>query len=333
MRRPVLLPLVPLYAAGSGLGSLCRSLGWPKIRALAHPVISIGNISTGGSGKTPFVIALARLLRAQGFYVDVLSRGYGRKNGPPIRVQLEGNAEEFGDEPLLIARAADVPVYVARQRYQAGRLAETEIKIEREPRVHILDDGFQHRQLYRDIDIVLLDREDWHDHLLPAGNLREEKGSLKRATVLAIPADDREFEKELRETWNGPVWRLCRTMQVPPLQGPVVAFCGVARPGQFLAGLKSAGLSIAGEVIFSDHHRYSIKDVRRLIATADRTNAVALITTEKDQVRLGNIASVFPATLPLKTASLEVQIEEQAAAIVWLEKSLLHSRETRHNQS
>jgi tetraacyldisaccharide 4'-kinase len=331
MRRPVLLPLVPIYAAGSGLGSLRRSLGWQKIRALAHPVISIGNISTGGSGKTPLAIALARLLRARGIHVDVLSRGYGRKNGPPTRVRLEGNAEEFGDEPLLIARAADVPVYVARERYEAGRLAETEIQ--GEPRVHILDDGFQHRQLYRDIDIVLLNREDWHDHLLPAGNLREERSSIQRATVLAIPADDREFENELRKTWNGPVWRLCRAMQVPPLPGPVVAFCGIGRPGQFVAGLKSAGLSIASEVIFADHHTYSIKDVRRLIATADRSNAVALITTEKDQVRLGKMASVFPATLPLKTASLQAQIEDQAAAIGWLEKSLLRSRETRHNQT
>src|SRR5437868_13585078 len=100
MRRPVLLPLLPLYAAGSALGNLFRALGWQKFRAFYHPVISIGNLSTGGAIKTPLAITLARLLTARGFQVDVLSRGYGRKSRGPAQFRLDGNAEQFGDEPL-----------------------------------------------------------------------------------------------------------------------------------------------------------------------------------------------------------------------------------------
>ncbi len=162
MKRPLLLPLVPLYAAGLELRELRLSRGWESIRRLVHPVISIGNLSTGGSGKTPLTIALARLLSARGFQVDVLSRGYGRQSREPMRVKPDGTAEEFGDEPLLIAREAGVPVYVAAERYAAGFLAESNASSATgSPRIHILDDGFQHRQLHRDIDILLVNREDW----------------------------------------------------------------------------------------------------------------------------------------------------------------------------
>lgn len=327
MRRPFLLPLMPLYAAGSALRNARMALGWEKVRVLGHPVISIGNLSTGGSGKTPLAITLSRLLTARGFEVDVLSRGYGRKDRKPARVELDGSAELFGDEPLLIARKTGVPVYVAQQRYQAGRLAEDDLHQQGEQsRVHILDDGFQHRQLFRNIDILLIDRGDSRDHLLPAGNLREGVGSIKRASVLAIPADDPEFEKELRKTWNGPVWRLRRSMEIPQASGAVVAFCGIARPSQFFEGLKSAGLSLAAEISFADHHQYSVYDVERLIAAAQSANATALITTEKDEVRLGNFVSDFRARLPLKTVSLQISIQEEEAAMTWLEESLKGAR-------
>ena len=125
MKRPLLLPLVPLYAAGLALRELRLSRGWEPIRRLRFPVISIGNLSTGGSGKTPLTITLARLLSARGFHVDVLSRGYGRSSREPARVLPDGTAEQYGDEPLLIAREAGVPVYVAAERYDAGLLAES----------------------------------------------------------------------------------------------------------------------------------------------------------------------------------------------------------------
>ncbi len=251
MKRPLLLPLVPLYAAGLALREMRLERGWEPVRRLRYPVISIGNLSTGGSGKTPLVIALARLLTARGFRVDVLSRGYGRRSPLPLRVDLDGSAEQFGDEPLLIARAAGVPVYVAAERYEAGQLAEAEDANDDQPRVHLLDDGFQHRQLARDLDVLLLNREDWRDHLLPAGNLREPVSAAKRASVLAIPADDASLESELRAWgWSGPVWRIRRRMDVPQVSGPVAAFCGIARPAQFFQGLESAGLRLVVKKAF-----------------------------------------------------------------------------------
>jgi len=320
MKRPVLLPLIPLYAAGLALRELRLNRGWEPVRRLHYPVISIGNLSTGGSGKTPLTIKLARLLSARGFQVDVLSRGYGRNERKAARVQSNGAAEEFGDEPLLIAREAGVPVYVAAERYDAGQLAEIDANTDRlRPHVHILDDGFQHRQLRRDIDILLVSSADWHDQLLPAGNLRESLHAAKRADVLAIPADNGDFEQELRNGgWTGPIWRLQRHMEIPQVTGPVVAFCGIARPEQFFAGLKAAGLRLAGHTAFNDHHRYTPRNVENLTATARSANATALITTEKDEVRLGPLASRFPASLPLKAVRLSLSIEDELQVSEWL---------------
>jgi len=233
-------------------------------------VVSIGNLSIGGSGKTPLTIALAQALNERGLKVDVLSRGYGRKGKLVARVNPNGTAEEFGDEPLLIARETGFPVYVAPQRYDAGALAETDAQPISEqnnlPIVHLLDDGFQHRQLHRDIDILLLNRNDLTDELLPAGNLREPLRALQRATILAIPADEPEVEQYLRKIipfdrgteqprWQGPIWRLRRTMEIPKLNAHLAAFCGIARPQQFFDGLESAGLRIAAHAAFPDHHR------------------------------------------------------------------------------
>jgi tetraacyldisaccharide 4'-kinase len=320
MKRPMLLPLVPLYAAGLALRELRLGRGWESIRRLRHPVISIGNLSTGGSGKTPLTITLARLLSARGFRVDVLSRGYGRQSRDAARVNPDGTAEEFGDEPLLIAREAAVPVYVAAERYEAGRLAEMDANQNgRRPHVHILDDGFQHRHLFRDIDILLINHEDWHDHLLPAGNLREGLQAAKRANVLAIPAEDPEFESELLAWgWSGLIWLLRRRMEIPQITGSVVAFCGIARPEQFFAGLKTNGITLAAEVPFADHHRYTSQDVESVIAGARSASASALITTEKDEVRLGSLASAFPPSLPLKSARLSLSIENESEVSDWL---------------
>ena len=339
MKRPWLAPLVPLYRAGLAWRELRLKNG--AARKLAWPVISIGNLSTGGSGKTPLTIALAKLLAARGVHVNVLSRGYGRKTQDPARVDPSGTAQQFGDEPLLISRAAGVPVYVAPQRYDAGVLAERDVSAARGisgqhdasrslvPRAHILDDGFQHRQLARVIDILLMNREDWHDSLLPAGNLREELRATMRAEVIALPGDNVELEAELKRWgWAGPMWRLKRCMEVPSIHGPVFAFCGIARPEQFFAGLENAGLHQAARKAFRDHCNYSEQAVKGLLQQAKRAGARALITTEKDAVRLGPLVSAFPADLPLKTAKLAIEIENADAAIDWLLARLATSEST-----
>lgn len=339
MKRPLLLPLVPLYAAGVALRALRLERGWEKVRILWYPVISVGNLSTGGSGKTPLVIALAQLLSKEGFRIDVLSRGYGRESRGAARVRSDGSAEEFGDEPLLITRKTGLPVWVAAERYEAGQSADHEfIKDGGEmsgdpaPLVHLLDDGFQHRQLFRDLDVVLVNREDWRDHLLPAGNLREPLEAVERASVLAIPADDPEFEEELRDWgWSGPMWRVRRRMRAPAVDGAVAAFCGIARPEQFFAGLEERGLQLVLKKAFADHHRYTKSDVEGLLESARRANAGTFITTEKDYVRLGELTEVFGEKL--RTAELAIEFDDEQSVAAWLKKRLAETHMARGHRN
>jgi len=315
MRR-LLIPLTPLYRLGLALRERRIASGREPIRRLRFPVISIGNLSTGGAGKTPLVIALAQALTRRGLAVDVLSRGYGRRSQAAARVDPGGRADDFGDEPLLIARQAGVPVYVAPQRYDAGVLAEAGAD-PGGPAVHILDDGFQHRQLHRDIDILLLNRADWHDRLLPAGNLREALRSATRADAIAIPSTEPELESELRRGgWKGPVWRLNRRMEIPRIDGPVLAFCGIARPEQFFAGLKQSVVDVAACTAYPDHHRYTARDLDQLAAQALAAGATTLLTTEKDQVRLSGLRP------PLPTVTVRLRTEIEPAALDWIEDRL-----------
>lgn len=323
--RRLLLPLVPVYRMALEVRARRLRSGREPVRRLRWPVISIGNLSAGGAGKTPLVITLAQALAQRGLYVDVLSRGYGRHSRHPARVDPAGTAEEFGDEPLLIAREAKVPVYVAAERYEAGLLVETGRKLDLPHGVHLLDDGFQHRQLHRDVNILLLSREDCEDRLLPAGNMREPLSALHRATIIAIPAGDdaQRLETDLRvKGWQGPIWRLRRRMEVPPIEGPVAAFCGIARPAQFFEGLEAAGLSLPARIAFPDHHRYAAREIGRIQTAARHAGAAAIITTEKDRVRLGRLCASFSESLPLKTARLRIEIEDETEALDFLESKV-----------
>ena len=326
--RPWMWPLVPAYRLALVLREAQLRTGLKPVRRLRAPVVSVGNLSAGGAGKTPFVIALARALAARGVQVDVLSRGYGRRRSmPPLAVEPHGAAEDFGDEPLEIARAAQMPVYVAAERYKAGLLAEAAQCASQqagEPAhqrlcVHLLDDGFQHRQLHRDVDILLLGRADLDGHLLPAGNLREALRAAERADVIAIPADEPEVADWVKARgWERPLWRLRRQMELPRVDGPVVAFCGIARPEQFFAGLQKAGLRLAARLAFADHYRYTASDLDRIASAAQSAGAAALLTTEKDRVRLGVMVQRLTASAPLWTVPLQVEIEDEAAIIDWL---------------
>jgi tetraacyldisaccharide 4'-kinase len=348
--RPWLWPLAPVYRLGLALREFQLRKGLKAVRRLRWPVVSVGNLSAGGAGKTPMVIALAKALTARGVQVDVLSRGYGRRrrSALPLLVDPSGAAEQLGDEPLVIAREAQVPVFVAAERYEAGLLAErsapgeqaTPAGTNRPPGapagskgareqasgsasqrvgVHLLDDGFQHRQLHRDVDILLLSRRDLNDHLLPAGNLREALHAAERASVIAIPADEPEVAEWMQARgWKGTVWRLRRRMDVPQIEELVVAFCGIARPEQFFEGLERAGLRLAARFAFPDHHRYTAGDVERVTMAAQKAGAAAVLTTEKDLVRLGAMAEKLPARILLKTVPLRIEIENEAAAVDWL---------------
>jgi tetraacyldisaccharide 4'-kinase len=321
MMRRILLPLIPLYAATLAVKNIAYSRGFFKAHELKWPVISVGNISVGGSGKTPFVICLAKFLQRQGIHVDVLSRGYGRSSDAVERVDPTGDAERFGDEPLLIAQAADVPVYVGASRYAAGVLAERE---QAGSGIHLLDDGFQHRKLGRAVDIVVIHRSDFEETLLPAGRLREPVGALKRAAVLVLREEDADLELELkRRGIEKTIWWIKRSILLPEKPGKVVAFCGIARPDEFFRLLQMPDREVVAQEAFRDHHRYDETDMQQLIRLAQGHGAHAFLTTEKDFVRLSSAQKELLASVaPIRVAKLETVLVDEAAVLHHLETLL-----------
>lgn len=314
----LLAPLVPLYAAAVGAKNLAYDRGWARAHALQRPVISVGNLSVGGSGKTPLTIRLAQLLVERSIAVDVLSRGYGRASQKIDRVRVDGSAEEFGDEPLLIAQKTGVPVFVGADRYAAGRLAEAEMSgpPRNQPGVHLLDDGFQHRRLARGVDIVVLHRSDVSEWLLPAGRLREGLRSLRRAHILVLRDEDRDLEVQLRNRGlRQPIWWMERQMHFPAVSR-VVAFCAIARPQEFLAAIRKKGIAAPAVRAWRDHHRSTPGEVAELIQLSRQHQAEAFLTTEKDLVRLSSEQQQeLAAAAPVYAARLEVRLQDEAAAI------------------
>lgn len=310
MRR-ALLPLVPIYAAAVAVKNRAYDHGVLHQHRLHAPVVSIGNLSVGGSGKTPLTIRLAELLSERGVSVDVLSRGYGRHSHQVWRVDPAGSWQNYGDEPLLIARQARVPVYVGASRTTAGRLAERE---SRKPGLHLLDDGFQHRQLARDLDIVVLHRSDFADALLPAGGLREPFSSLRRARVLVLREEDRDLEAQLgARGLRQSIWWMRRQIEIPEVAS-AIAFCGIARPAEFLSGL--TGISIPASRAYRDHHAWMDRDIAELIELQRRHRAAAFVTTEKDLVRLSTEQHrKLEQAAPLHAVRLRVRLRDEEAMI------------------
>jgi len=274
-------------------------------RRLRGPVVSVGNLSTGGSGKTPFVILLGELLKARGVKFDVLSRGYGRQSRGVLLVDPGGLPHEFGDEPLLMARRLQMPVIVGEDRYGAGLCAESRFG----PQLHLLDDGFQHRALARDFDIVVVIPQDAKDQLMPAGRLREPLASVSRAdaVVLASGAAAEAFPLKDKLVWR--VRRGIAPQNVPP--NPVV-FCGIARPQNFVLQLRAANIEPIAEAFYRDHHAYAEKDVRELLDLKSRSQAGGFVTTEKDAVNLGPYLSALE---PISVVPVRMELIDAADAL------------------
>lgn len=308
-----LAALVPLYTAAVRTKNLAYKHGWLRPKRLQGPVISIGNLSVGGSGKTPLTIRLAELLRDRGIAVDVLSRGYGRQSKTVEEVVAEGSPDDFGDEPLLIARATGVPVFVGASRYQAGLLAEEK---QPGPALHLLDDGFQHRQLARDLEIVVLHRSDFAEQLFPGGRLREPFSSLSRAQIVVMRQEDKDREPELRQRgFTGSVWWMERRLEVPQVTR-VVAFCAIAREEEFFSGLRSRGIAVEAKRAWHDHHRYAETDIAELFELGRQHDAEAFLTTEKDLVRLDpEQRRLLEDSAPLHAVKLVVRLRDEAAAM------------------
>ena len=274
---------------------------------------------------------VAARLRDMGERPAILSRGYGRRDaadGVVVVRDPEGiraDLDRAGDEPLMLARQLDgVAVLVCPDRHLAGRLAEHHFDCT----VHVLDDGFQHFPLGRDADIVIVGRDDvWvKPQTVPSGHLREPVDALGAADAF-IALDDAVVA--------GPnVWRARRRQDrviaadplappPAPAAGPVIAVAGIAGPDAFFAGLKAAGWTLAREMRFRDHHPYSRKDVDAIAAAARETGARAVVTTEKDLVRL---LPFRPFTPPLAYAPLAIEIESPATFDAWLRERVRAAR-------
>ncbi len=276
-------PLSTIYGAVVQAKNSLYDRGVVKSHRLSAPVISVGNLSVGGSGKTPFVILLGELLKQRGIPFDVLSRGYGRKTRGVLAVETNGSPREFGDEPLLIAKRLGCPVIVGESRYEAGLSAEKKYGSQ----LHILDDGFQHRSLARDFDIVLITPEDVGDQLLPPGRLREPLSSLERADAVVLTGDIQPCDLPLPTH----IWRIKRGVDISgPPERPLV-FCGIAKPHRFVEQLHAAGIQPAAEKFYRDHHAYTSSDMSELRNLRDQNHAGGFITTEKDAINLGPLLS------------------------------------------
>jgi tetraacyldisaccharide 4'-kinase len=297
--------LSSIYGGVVGSRNMLYDRGLLRARRLRGGVISIGNLSAGGSGKTPFVMLLGELLKARGIEFDVLSRGYGRKTRGVLLVDPGGLPRDFGDEPLLIARKLQVPVVVGENRFQAGDFAEKRLG----PRLHLLDDGFQHRSLARDFDIVMVTPPDIGDRLIPGGRLREPLGSLRRADAIVLASGASGDSLPLA---GKPVWRVRRGIiprNVPPR--PVV-FCGIARPQSFVLQLRVANIEPVAEAFYRDHHAYTAKDIDELLRLKQRSEAEGFVTTEKDAVNLGGYLSALE---PLSVVPVKMELDDAANAV------------------
>lgn len=327
-----------LELAGKLYGAIARTRRrWyartpSRIRSLAQPVISIGNIRVGGSGKTPVVEYVVRLLLQNGERPAILTRGYARtepRDG--VTVVSDGSrvwesVGAAGDEPLMLARALPtVPILVGPNRYLSGYLAERQFGVT----VHVLDDGFQHVELARDIDLVLVDPEDLDDQVIPAGRLREPLSAASFAHALLVPergdlnAGATAVGRALGVDTTFSVIRSIgapRSMSTgeqldPDLAGPVLAIAAIARPQRFFSDVAAAGWHVAETLAFRDHHAFTRRDIARIQTTAKACGASVVLTTQKDAVRLiaSDLTGIQVAAVPLM-----VGIEPAARFGTWL---------------
>jgi tetraacyldisaccharide 4'-kinase len=298
-------PLSYIYGLGVRGKNALHTRGLCRVETLQGAVVSVGNLSVGGSGKTPFILLLGGLLKSRGIKFDVLSRGYGRASRGVAIVDPSGSARDFGDEPLLIARQLGVPVIVGESRYQAGLRAEAEFGSE----LHLLDDGFQHRRLARDFDIVLVTQRDLHDRLLPVGRLREPLRSLDRADAVVLMGGVDVNALPLR---NQLVWKVQRNIALDLAPSRPAVFCGIARPEEFQQQLAAIGVHTAASKFFPDHHSYTAADISFLRKLREQSAADGFITTEKDVVNLGEFKS---GLAPLAVARVTMELDGAANAV------------------
>ena len=310
--RKLLWPLSLLYGAVVQARLWLYGQGWLKQKRLKGTVISVGNLTVGGTGKTPMVIWLAEKFLAEGKHVAILSRGYRGANGTSDEIEL-----------MRLRFQGRVAFGVGKDRFAEGRRLESKQSID----VFLLDDGFQHLQLARDLDILLMDasRPLAGEALLPAGPLREPLAAMSRANLIIFTR---------AETASGTLEAIGKLHQYPVFaastrlvgfrrfnseisllsakeigDGPFFAFCGLGNPDAFFRDLRNWGLGICGQAIFRDHHRYTKRDILAVLEAGKQAGAKAFVTTEKDAQ---NLLGFQFEEAPLYVAVVDVLVTPEA---------------------
>ena len=321
-----LMPLARLYSLILRLRAGLYLSGILKTHRLPRPVVSIGNITVGGTGKTPVTAHIARFLLARGYRVAVLSRGYGGSLEGQTCVVSDGatimlGAAECGDEPYLLASTVPgLMVVIGTDRYAAGQLAVQQLA----PDIFLLDDGFQHLRLHRDLNILLLDfsRPFGNNLTLPAGILREPSSAIRRADLViytrapegsGLPADTGKISACISSH---------TIVDLLPLGGQtpvscsgcfgrkVLAFAGIADPDSFFAGLRAKGLNLVQTINFPDHVVYNRERCDEIAEAMRTTGADLLVTTEKDGVKLKGLSADCAARTLLARLELTIRDSE-----------------------
>ena len=326
-----LLPLSAGYGAGLAVRRLAYRYGFFKSRRLNRPVISVGNLTVGGTGKTPLVMYIAERLLERGWRPSILTRGYRRTVGGMITIAPQtnrrANPHETGDEAALLAAALpQVPIVVSGNRHRAGRMAEERYTVD----VHLLDDGFQHWALHRAVDVVTIDvtKDFSRGMLLPAGRFREPRSSLGRADIVVLTRTelgDSSTHKEIVARFNPRAevfestislrgWLNAHSRVPAPenevLGRPALAFCGIGNPGGFFKNLRKWGVSTTLETTYRDHYRYGLGDLHRLARRARAAGAEMMVTTEKD---LANFPAEWKLDIPVIACVARLEVKNPEA--------------------
>lgn len=339
-------PLSGLYGRVATLRRAWYERHPDRRRRLSRPVISVGNLVVGGSGKTPTVAAIARLLVANGEKPAILTRGYARRaaaDGVVVVSDSERVLEPVarsGDEAQMLARGLPgVPVLVSPNRFLAGRLAERRFG----STVHLLDDGFQHLQLARTTDLLIVAKADLTERLLPSGRLREPLDAARGADALLVAGTEADADAVAGALGGRRVFRIIPKYQAlcvvsdPSEQGipdpgsarrRIVAVAAIARPERFFDALRAEGWEVARQIVFRDHHWFSPRDLDSIRREAEAAGADLIVTTEKDAMRLDPDATRL-SRYPLAFLPMQIAIEPQDAFVAWLKEQLAAARASR----
>jgi tetraacyldisaccharide 4'-kinase len=338
----LLLPLSTLYYMIVKVRNGLYDFGFLSVNKLQGKVISVGNLTLGGTGKTPLVEYIAKALQNKGWKVALLSRGYARRERLPFAVVSDGknilaDVEKAGDEPLQMAKnLLGVIVVVDKNRYEAGLIAKEKYGVD----LFILDDGYQHRKLVRDINILMIDGKNPFNTglLFPAGKLREPISSIKRADAVVVSEplsnNNEEIIKKIIMRYKAglqffhcyrhPIGLHMVKGDNPLIEGffrsrKVISLAAIAQPAAFENDLRDMGFILAKTYRFSDHHYYTDEEIETIACSAKKLDAEAIITTQKDAVRLSHLKEVEPPIIYLK---IEMKVREKKKFNTFLANSI-----------